>query len=178
MSLPYGLRDVKVTLLTDDGTATVGTAVDLPAAQTFTFSETEEYQELRGDDRVITTRGQGPSIEWSLEHGGISLEALVIINGGTLTVTGTTPDEVRRYRKKVTDARPFFKVEGQAISDSGGDFHTLVYRCRANSKIEGEHKDGEFWITKASGVGLGSNETATLEAIYDFVENETVTPIA
>ena len=50
-ALPYGLRDVKLTPLGVDG-ATPGSAVDLPASQTLSFSETEDFEELRGDDTV------------------------------------------------------------------------------------------------------------------------------
>jgi hypothetical protein len=176
-ALPYGLRDVKVTALTSDGTATVGSPVDLPVSQTFSFSETEDFQELRGDDRVAASRGGGPTVDWSLEAGGISLEAYAVMNGGLVTSSGVTPNVIKRYRKLATDARPYFKVEGQAINDNGGDFHCIVYRCKADGGIEGELADTAFWVTKASGSGYGSLQAATLDVVYDFIQNETATAI-
>ena len=53
--LPYGLRDVKLTPIDDAGV--LGTPVDLPAARTFSFSEAEEFEELRGDDQVVEEPG-------------------------------------------------------------------------------------------------------------------------
>lgn len=175
-SLPYGLRDVKVATLEADGTR--GTLVDLPNGRTFSFSEEEEFAELRGDDKVVAKRGQGPNVEWELESGGISLEAYAIMNGGEVTTSGTAPNEVKTYKKKATDARPDFWVEGQAISEGGGDFHVVLYRCKADGGIEGELSDGEFWLTSASGSCLPSRAAANEDDIYDFVQNPTETAIA
>lgn len=171
--IPYGLRDVRITPYTSVAATTLGTSVDLPYARTFSFSEGEECTELRGDDKVVTSRGQGASVDWDLEAGGISLEVLKTIAGGTITETGTTPNQKKSYTKKVTDSRPPFKVEGQAISDSGGDLHCVLDRCQVTGKIEGEFKDGEFFITKCSGTALPSLQTGRVDTIYEFTQNET-----
>lgn len=176
-TLPYGLRDVKLTPYTDP-TTLAATSVDLPNSRTFTFEEAESFEELRGDDKVVATRGKGPSVNWSLEAGGISLEAYQVINGGTVTVTGVAPASVQTYTKKATDARPEFKVEGQAISESGGDFHVVLYRCKATDKLSGSMGDGTFWLTACGGTALPSKLTASVDALYDFVQNDTVAPIA
>lgn len=170
-SLPYGLRDVKVAPISAAGV--IGTMVDLPNSQTLEFSEKEDYNELRGDDKVVAKRGSGATVEWSLGAGGISLEAYVIINGGTLTVSGVTPNTKRSYKKKTTDSRPDFWAEGQAISESGGDFHVILKRCKADGGVEGSLSDGEFWVTSASGTGMGNN----LDDLYEFLENETAAAI-
>lgn len=170
-ALPFGLRDVGLKLLSADG-LTPGTKVDLPIVQTFSFSEEEDFTELRGDDAYQATHGSGPKGSWDLEAGGISLDAYAIIAGGTVTVSGVTPAVKRSYSKLITDARPYFKAEGQAINDNGGDFHGLYYRAKATGTIEGQLADGEFFMTKASGVGYGSLEGASLGKVYDFVHNE------
>lgn len=176
--LPYGLRDVKILGYTDATATTLkSTSIDLPNSRTFTFSEAEDFEELRGDDKVVTTRGKGPAVNWDLEGGGISLFSVAEMYGGLVTTTGTTPAQKNAYRKKVTDVRPFFQVEGQALSDSGGDFHAVVFRCRATGDLTGEMADGAFWLTGASGVGLPSLVTATVDALYDLIQNETTTAI-
>ena len=177
-ALPYGLRDIKVTPYIDAGATTLGTPVDLPNARTLSFSETEEFTELRGDDKVVTTRGQGASVEWDLEAGGLSFAAVKVIQGATVTETGSTPNIKVSLVKKATDARPFFKVEGQAISDSGGDVHCVLDRCRCTGNFEGEFGDGEFFLTAASGVSLPSLLVGRTDTIYEFVQNETKTDIA
>lgn len=178
VSLPYGLRDVKITPYSDAQGSVLGAqSFDLPHMQTMTFSETEEFQELRGDDKLVTTHGRGAQIEWSLEAGGISFKIWSIFTGGEITETGTTPNRVIQVRKKGSDVRPFFRIDGQSISDSGGDVHCRIYRARCNDNIEGEFTDGEFYVTSASGVGLPLLDDAN-DLLYDFTQHETKTTIS
>lgn len=174
-TLPYGLRDVKVYTLTSAGVK--GTAVDLPNSRVLSFEEAEDFEELRGDDKVVTSRGKGSTVAWELESGGISLEALAVMNGGTVTSTGTTPSQVKTYAKKTTDPRPEFFAEGQAMSESGGDFHAVLYRLKATGGIKGEMSDGTFFLTQASGDGYGSKAAGKTDVIYEFVQNETAASI-
>lgn len=176
--LPYGLRDVKITPFTDASGASLGTSIDLPYGRTFSFTEAEEFQELRGDDKVVTVRGKGADVEWELESGGVSLEIVAAMYGGTVTTTGVTPNQKKTYQKKANDARPFFKIEGQAISDSGGDFHVVIDRCRATDSFEGTLEDGEFWISGASGRAVASLLIGRTDVLYEFIQNETATAIA
>jgi len=176
--LPYGLRDLKVTSYTTPAATVLATpSIDFPYARTLAFAEAEEYEELRGDDKVVTTRGRGPQVEWEMEGGGFSFEAYKAIAGGTITDSGVTPAQKRSFKKKGTDSRPFFQAEGQSISDSGGDFHGVLFRCRATGNLEGTMADGAFWLTGVSGVALPSFVTAGLDDLYEFVQNETAVAI-
>jgi hypothetical protein len=171
--LPYGIRDCKLTPYTDaSGTVLDTTSIDLPYMRTFSWSETEEFTDLRGDDRVIAIRGQGAMVDWSLESGGISFDVWKILTGGDVIVTGLTPNRKWVLRKRSTQTRPYFRIEGKAMSDSGGDVHAVVYRCRVNDTVEGEFNDGEFLLTKASGQGLPVLDDVN-DLLYDFVFNET-----
>lgn len=176
--LPFGLRMVKITPYTD-ATATVlaGASIQLPNSRTFSFTETEDFEQLRGDDTLVAVHGNGPIVNWELEAGGYSMEAVQAIYGGTITTTGSTPNRVKKLRKLRTDQRPYFKVEGQVISDSGGDVHIVVHRCKASGDLDGEFADGQFWLTGASGQGLPSLVVADLNTVWDFVQNETITSI-
>src|SRR5687768_8573323 len=106
-ALPFGMRDIKVRPINAAGT--VGASVDLPVARTLSFEEAEDFTELRGDDGVVAIRGAGPAVNFELEEGGIDLAAYAVMAGGTVTVTGTTPNEKRTYNKKTTDSRPYFQ---------------------------------------------------------------------
>jgi hypothetical protein len=170
-NLPYGLRDVKLAPLT--GLDVVGSSVDLPNARTLSFTENEDFEELRGDDVVVATRGKGPTVSWDLESGGISLTAYAIMAGGVATTTGVTPNAVTTYTKLNTDARPKFQIEGQAMSESGGDFHCKIFVCKANDSLAGTLADGTFWLTSASGSGIGSQAATNLAKVYEFKSNET-----
>lgn len=174
-ALPYGIRDGKLTPYNDaQGTVLDNESIDLPNMQTLSFSETEEFSELRGDDRLVTTRGQGAQVDWSLEAGGISIKAWAILTGGSVIETGLTPNRKIILRKRATDARPFFRIDGRIVSDSGGDIHVRIYRCRCNDTIEGDFTDGEFFVTSASGVGLPLLDDAN-DLLYDIIRHETST---
>lgn len=177
-ALPYGMRDLKITPYSDAAGSTLSAEViDLPNMQTLSFSETEEFQELRGDDRVVAIRGSGAVVEWELEAGGYKLRVWEVMTGGTVTQTGIAPNRKWRLDKRSSDSRGYFLIEGQIISDSGGDLHAIIYRCRCNDSIEGEFADGEFFITNASGQGLPILDDAN-DMLYSIEINETASPIA
>jgi hypothetical protein len=171
--LPYGLRDLKVRTFAS-GSEVPGAAVDLPNARTFSFAEAEEFDELRGDDGLRAVHGRGPTVNWGLEGGGISLEATKALFGGTISETGVTPNQQKTYTKAGSDQRPYFQIEGQAISDSGGDFHAVVYKARCTGELSGELADGTFWLTGASGQGLPRLYD---DLLYSFIQNETAKAI-
>lgn len=172
-AIPFGVRDARVTPFTTPAATTLGTSGDFPNIQTLSFSESEDYEELRGDDALKAIVGLGPSVEWEMENGGISITAYKTVNGGTITSSGTTPAQVTTYAKKVTDIRPYFKAEGQSISDMGGDFHVALYKCRASNRMEGELADGSFWVTGMGGVSLPATLTGKIDYLYEFIVNET-----
>lgn len=177
-ALPYGMRDLKITPYADAaGSVLSSEVIDLPNMQTFSFSEEEEFQELRGDDRVVAIRGSGATVSWELEAGGYKLRVWEVMTGGTVTQTGIAPNRKWRLDKRSSDARGYFLIEGQIISDSGGDLHAVVYRCRCNEAIEGEFADGEFFITSASGQGLPILDDVN-DLLYSIEINETATAIS
>src|SRR5690606_24425871 len=104
-ALPFGLRQVKIVPLDAAGEEVTADAVFLPASRTFSFGETEEFEELQGDDRTIASHGSGPTVDWELEGGGISLDVWKALAGGTIASSGTTPAEVRTLTKKTSDSR-------------------------------------------------------------------------
>lgn len=166
-ALPYGLRDVKLRQMGSDGS--LGTSVDLPVSMTFSFKETEEYEELRGDDRLVAIHGKGPEVEWELEAGGISLDAWKVLTGGTITNSGSGTTEQKSFTKKTTDARPYFQVEGLSLGDDGGSTYVKVYKCKCDGDLEGEFADGQFFTTKCSGRGLGNSS----DQLYTITWDET-----
>lgn len=173
--LPYGLRDIKVaTVSSVDGTK--GSIVDLPNAQTLEFQEATTTQTLRGDDTTVASRTTVDAVEWTLEAGGISFEAMVVIANGTIATSGVTPSVKKTWTRLASDSYPDFYLEGQAISESGGDHHTVIPRAKA-SQISGSHTDGEFWVSHAEGTGLGSIATGIAGQVWQMVANETAAVI-
>ena len=178
-SLPYGMRDIKLTRYTDASAITLdSTPVDLPVARTLSFSETEDFSALRGDDEVVANHGAGPIVEWELESGGLSFEAWAVLSGGDVIESGLSPNRTRKIKKNTGQVRPEFKIEGQVISDSGGDVHAVIWRCKVTDKLEGEFTDSEFMLTSASGQGLGSRIAGADGDLWEFTQNETATVIS
>ncbi|MET0416549.1 MAG: IPT/TIG domain-containing protein [Actinoplanes sp.] len=183
--LPYGLRDVKLIQYPTLAADTFGsTLVDLPVARTMSFNETEEYEDLRGDDALQTSHGQGAQVEWEMESGGMSFAAGGVISGATVIESGISPNQIKRLRKKSTDQRPFFTAIGMSVSDNGGDFQGLIWRARATGNLEHELGDGQFLIPSASGIGFPCKVSGmvggmeVLDSVYDFIQRETVGAIA
>lgn len=172
--LPYGMRDIKVATL--DNAGVKGTLVDLPAAQTLEFTEETASQVLRGDDAVAAQRVTIDNVSWTLDSGGISFEAYIVIAGGAISSTGSTPNVVKKWRRMGTDAYPDFYMEGQSLSESGGDHHLVFHRAKA-TQISGTLQDQEFWVSHAEGNAIATLTAANVGAVWDMVANETVTAI-
>lgn len=172
VALPFGLRQVRLVPLDAAGAEITAKAQFLPASRTFSFSESEDFENLDGDDRRWASHGAGPIVEWDLEGGGISLELWAILSGATVTTTAGT----KKLTKLVEDSRPYFNVYGRAISDSGGDFHMVVFRCKADGSLEASMENGSFLLTSCSGTGFGEDKASGAK-LYDFTQNEVVTPL-
>ena len=173
IALPYGARDLKITEYLDASGEVLGsTSVDLPYLQTLNFSEAEEFQELRGDDKLVTTRGRGSSVNWDLEAGGMSTEVWAILTGGDVIEVGVEPLREIEIAKRATQARPWFRIDGRIVSDSGGDILVRLYRCRCNDNIQANFADGEFMTTQVSGVGYPLLDESN-DLIYSIFQRET-----
>lgn len=164
---PFGLRDVKITNIA--GT----TQVDLPAAQELTITPRLLTGELKGDDSIRAVVAFIEAADWSLSAGGISLDALAIITGQAVSVSGTSPTEKTTLNLAAGDAMPYFKIYGKSMGDGSDDVHVKLYKCKVTGNIEGTFSNGQFYITKLSGVAIddGSN------GVMDIVQNETATTL-
>lgn len=169
---PYGIRQIMLTPYVDaQGTVLATTSYPLPVAMTMGFSETEQFDELRGDDVLIAVHGRGPQVDWSLEAGGLPIKAWSIVSGGMVLETGVTPTRQVRLRKSGDDQRPYFRADGRSISDSGGNVVGRIYRCKANGRIQGDRRGGAFMTSAIDGVGLPLLGDAG-RWLYEWIQNE------
>lgn len=161
---PFGLRDVKVTNIGGS------TQVDLPNGLTLSVKERLTSGEMRGDDATVSVVGIADAVEWELEAGGISLEALAIMTGRTNTAAGTTPNRTLTMGANAGDNFPYFKLYGKSVGDNAtDDIHVKLNKCKLTAGIEGEFKDGQFFMTKCSGIAIDPGAGS----IMDIVQNET-----
>lgn len=159
----FGIRDIKVVPLPS------GSPVDLPYAQTMTFKERLTSGEFRGDDATQAVVALTDALEWELEAGSISLEAWAAMTGRSVALTGTTPNQTNTITASAGDVYPYFKIYGKSVGDGADDVHVLIYKAKCTGGIEGEFKDGEFWVTKCSGIAVDDGTNG----IFDIVQNET-----
>lgn len=160
----YGLRDIKITNLA--GT----TQVDLPASQTLTWEPQFIGDSLRGDDTTVASIGQLDKIEWNLSHGGISLEAMAIMTGKTVTTSGTTPNRTEKMTFKAGDNMPYFKIYGRAMGDAGDGLHVIIKKAKVTS-MAGGLEDQTWLVSELGGEAVGDNSGD----IYDIIKLETDT---
>ncbi len=163
---PFGLRDVKLTNI--GGTS----QVDLPASMKLSFSERISSSELRGDDVTKAVVAFADAVEWELEAGGISLEAYALMTGRTVTTAGVSPNETKTMPGSAGDAFPYFKIYGKSLGEGNDDIHCKLFKCKV-TELEGEFGDGEFFVTKCSGIAVDDGTNG----IFEFVQNETATAL-
>ncbi|MCP4424221.1 MAG: hypothetical protein GY803_07015 [Chloroflexi bacterium] len=161
---PFGLREIKITTI--DG----ATQVALPAAQKMAFKEMLMNGEMRGGDILQEMVSIRDGLEFTLENGGIPLDAWAIMTGTAVVAAGTTPNQTNTFTAVAGQCYPYFKIYGKAIGPGCvGDVHVKIFKAKLSEPLEGEFGDGEFFVTKCAGKGL----TDGVNGIYEIVENET-----
>ncbi|GIV73537.1 hypothetical protein [Caldilinea sp.] len=160
---PFGLREIK--LVSMNG----GTVVNLPAPRTMSFSERLKSGELSGGDRTLAVVAFPDALEWSLEAGGISLEAYALMTGRSVTTTGTSPNQTKTLTGSADDVYPYFKIYGKSVGDGADDVHVKIFKAKLTSPLEGQFQDGEFFVTQCSGIAIDDGTNG----IFEVVQNET-----
>lgn len=175
------LSDVAISKLLTDATAspTYGTKVDLAGAVKLQISPKAETKKLHGDSILLDVYQRTTEVEVSAEFALLSLDALAIIQGGTVVTAGVTPNQKVTYSLKGTDnSPPYFKLEGQwtYAGEGLGDAHVVLYKVKATDLPDLEINDanGNFGTVKMKGIALPCTSNSTW---FDIVLNETVSEI-
>jgi len=177
-ALPYGIRQILLTPYLDaQGTQLADVSYPLPVAMTLGFSETEQYDELRGDDILVAVHGRGPQVDWSLESGGLPITPWSIISGAMVIEEGVAPYRAIRLRKSGNDLRPYFRIDGRVISDSGGNIVARIYRAKANGRLQADQRGGAFQTSRIDGIGLPMQGDEG-RWLYEIIRSETDSPLS
>lgn len=148
-NFPFGLREVQLSSM--DGAV----KVKLNAAQTLGYKERVVSSELRGNDKLKASSTIPDGYDWSLEEGGIPLDALALVTGRTVVESGTTPNRISTMDLDAEVAYPYFKIEGRVVNEDGlSDLVVALNKCKVTGSVEGDFGDGEFLVTKMSGVAV------------------------
>ncbi len=177
-TIVLGIDDAKIFELTEDSasTLTYGSAVDVPGIQKVDLSPSFTERGLKGDEKIMDYYINLDLIHWAFHSAKISLDVLAILEGGTITTTGTTPSQVHTYTIGSSSTPKYFKLEGKANYSAGevGDFHFKLYKCKANN-LEVEYSTQDYAIVSASGLAI---PTIYDSKIKEYIINETATSIS
>lgn len=157
---PFGLREVKL--------VSGATVVALPASRTLQFTERVKSGELLGDDSLVAVAAHLEAVEWTLEAGGISLEALALMTGRTVAESGTTPNRTKTLKGTAGDRYPYISIYGKVLGSGEDDIHCKIFKAKVTS-LEGSFGEGEFFVTRCSGIAVDDGTNG----IYEFVQHET-----
>jgi hypothetical protein len=176
-ALPYGLKQLMLTPYQDaQGSILSTVSYPMPVAMTMAFSETEQFDELRGDDVLVAVHGRGPQVDWSLEAGGMPMMCWSIITGGMVIEEGVAPNRRIRLLKSADHLRPYFRIDGRVISDSGGNVVARIYRAKANGRIQADHRGGAFQTSSIDGIGMPLQADSG-RWLYEIIQNESDFPL-
>jgi hypothetical protein len=118
---------------------------------------------------LVSVSAQAEALEWSLEEGGIPLDALALVTGWTATLSGTTPNQVNTLKMHAGTAFPYFKIYGKSLGEAGDDVHVKIFKAKITGNIEGQFQYGEFYVTKMTGIAVEDS----VNGLADIVLNET-----
>jgi hypothetical protein len=171
------LADAKIAKMTaDSGTSpTYETAIDLPGIVKVGVAPKAEIKKLYGDSKLLDIYQKTTEVELDVECAELSLEALKVLMGGSVTTSGTTPEQTATYSLTAADSTPpYFKLEGQWLyaGDGVGDVHIVLYKCKVTDPPQVEVNDvsGNFGTVKFKAIALPADSN---DKWFDIVVNET-----
>lgn len=131
----FDVHDCKVyPLLTDalGSSPTYGAGIDVPGIAEVGVDPNIVTAELKGDARIIATKGRTDRLSFSCTYGKLSGDVIATILGGTTTDTGTTPNMTATVRLKSPASLPYFKIEFKIddVDEGIGDLRTILYKCK------------------------------------------------
>ncbi len=174
-----GVQDCKIAQLTLDTTAskTYSTLYDVPI-QNLSFTTNMDTFTLKHDDLVQEIDQQTQSYEVKGTMARVPLDVLAILQGGTVTASGSGDAEVQTYVHSYSDKPNYFKLEMQstrafAIDGAAGDVHIRFPKCKVTAldyKIENDFATIDFTATTIRTINDG--------ILKEIIVNETQTAIA
>lgn len=176
------IEDAKIAPMTADtgSSPTYGSSVDVPGIMKIAVSPKVENKKLYGDNKLLDIWSRVTEVELDVECAQLSLDAMKVLCGGTVTASGTTPNQKQTYSLKGNDTSPsYFKIEGRWMyaDPTVGDVHILLYKVKIIDppSFEVQGADGNFGTVKFKGTAIPCNSNNNW---FDIVINETASAIS
>lgn len=138
VSKVFAVKDAKVEkLLTDPagGTPTYAAAVDVPGIKAVTISGDVSSVELRGDNTKLDGDSTLAGVTVEFEYAKLSLDALNVFLGSTITDAGVAPNQTAMLGLRPTDQLNYFRFRAvSAAADTiGGDVLFTLHKVKLDS---------------------------------------------
>jgi hypothetical protein len=144
----YDVQDAKVYPFTADeagSNPTYGTALDVPGIQQVALAPQYESAQLNGDGRELDTRSRLKAAELSFRYAKLDPAVLAVLDGGTVSTTGTGGTAVTSYLRSADDRIPYFGFAAEVVEvdNPEGSAVLAVFKCRITdgSLFSGETDD-------------------------------------
>lgn len=136
----FAVSDAKLAkLLTDPaaGSATYAASISVPGIKELTVGGTLNVKELRGSNQQLDVQVTLSNVTATVSHAKMSLDALAVMIGSSVTDSGTTPNAVATMTLLGGSTFSYFKLEGKTPTGGGdvpgGDVHWVLYKCILNT---------------------------------------------
>lgn len=134
----YSVKEAYIfPLSTDDSTSglTYGQGVKIEGVQTVNVTKNYTTERLAGDDSVIALEKSLESVELEIEHAKVSHEVLEILEGGTQSTSGSTPNDISTYQLAGADQASYFKLVFRVskIGKPDADVLLTFFKCSAGT---------------------------------------------
>ena len=174
----YGITDCKVAPITADtsGGTTYGALVDVPGVKSMEISGTVNTKRNRGDNKLLAVRSLIESMQASVPYAELSLDLLAAIAGGSVTDTGSTPNQKATYAQLGANTPKYFKLEAKtdAMDFISGDGHILLYKCMMTAFPTFGLAEEDFAGYQLTAEAMPRGD----DKFFDIVFNETAAAIA
>jgi hypothetical protein len=180
--ITYNLDDSKLFPLTADpsgGSPSYGTGIDIPGIQSHTAQAEVINAELKGDAKMLDIYSKVEKFSGSVKHGVMSFDALETLLGGTVSETGTSPNERKSFKMTGASLPGYFKLEtqikyvGGEECGLGADFHVVLYKVKVTGlSVEYANESHASVSFDYMAIPLNSNDE-----MVEFVKNETAVAI-
>jgi len=176
-SVLLGLDDSKISALTADTSSalTYAASIDVPGIQNISLQSNYQQKSLYADEKVRDYYAQFDSVSWVINNAQVSLNVLTILEGGSITSSGTSPNQVNTYTLSNSSIPQYFKLEGKVnySSSTVGDFHMVLYKCKVG-KLQVLYKCQNYAVVSATGLAIA---TVNNGKIRDDIINQTAVNI-
>jgi hypothetical protein len=138
----YGVKDAKIAKLTADpagGSPTYATSIDVPGIKRIGIGGSMNNKELRGDNQLLDSNSVMTALTAQIEHAKLNLDAMAVMEGSTVTDSGTTPNQLATLSLTGAQTPNYFKVEAQVVSVDAGiaDGHLILWKCILTDPLTG-----------------------------------------